>query len=386
LRKQATAPDHFDQLKLRWEQDQVTSVLYGNALGAIIGNLFNISLIGYLLIVIYPDSWLHYWFAFGVLLNGFRLVLYVGQKKRPDYMASRNWLAIYRATALISGIHFGLLAFFFFSSEAPLYQTLVACFICGSVAAAVGTHGVDNLTYRLFLFPAAIPLLVRVATEGTQIHSGLAVMVFFLVFVMLRCANQTQKTMLENIRMSYSLNYRATHDSLVALFNREEFQNEFEKTRVLPENQNKILTLIFIDLDNFKYVNDTHGHDVGDKALIKVSEIIRGSIRKTDIAARFGGDEFMLLLYADSLDETAAVCEKILLTIDQTKMHVEDQSYQLGASLGVGHTSDTKTPFKALLKAADRACYKAKNQGKGQVCFVEVAAADKVDEQPSLSA
>jgi diguanylate cyclase (GGDEF)-like protein len=385
LQSQATALEHFDHLKLQWEQGQVTSVLFGNALGAIIGNLFNISLVGYLLLQIYPDSWLPIWFGVGLLVNVFRLALYIWYKKKPGQWPSRSWLAIYRATTFVSGVHFGLLAFFFFSSDAPLYQTLVACFICGSVAAAVGTHGVDSITYRLFLFPSAIPLLARAATEGTDIHSALAVMVLFLMFVMLRCANQTQKTMLENIRMSYSLNYRATHDPLVALFNREEFASEFERTRILPVNQDKLISLIFIDLDNFKKVNDTYGHDAGDKALVRISEIIRGSLRKSDIAARFGGDEFMLLLYVDSIDDTAVVCDKILQAISLSDMQFEYPNCELGASLGVGYTSDNAENFKSLFKASDRACYQAKNRGKGQVCFAEVAAADKVVETPRVS-
>ena len=74
-----------------------------------------------------------------------------------------------------------------------VYQTLVACFICCSVAAAVATHGVDALTYRLFLFPAATPLFARVAMEGTEKYTALAFMIFFLMVVLNRCANQAQK-------------------------------------------------------------------------------------------------------------------------------------------------------------------------------------------------
>lgn len=378
MEKQATAPEHFDKLKLRWERDQITSVLYGNALGAVIGNLVNISLVGYLLLKIYPDSWLPLWFASGLAINCFRFVLYIVRKRNPGALSIYQWLLIYRVTTLASGLHFGLLALFFFSSEVPIYQTLVACFIAGSVAAAVATHGVDVVTYRLFLFPAATPLLVRVALEGSETYTALAVMIFFLMVVMNRCANQAQKTMLENIQMSYSLNYRATHDSLVALFNREEFQNEFDKTISNAANLDKTVAMIFIDLDNFKQVNDNHGHDVGDEALIRVSEIIRGSIRKSDIAARFGGDEFMLLLYVDSLDEVAIICDTIFRAIERSKSRSGESDYELGASLGVGHTKDHSVTFKALLKAADRACYKAKKQGKGQVCFAEVAPADRV--------
>ena len=367
-----SSAEHFDQLKKHWEIDQTVSVLYGNALGAIIGNLFNITLVGFLLLDLYPGYWLPVWFAAGLLLNASRLALYIVYKRSPGYFESQRLLLIYRVTAFLSGLHFGLLALFFFASDAPLYQTLVACFICGSVAAAVGTHGVDLTTYRLFMYPSAVPLLARAALEGTEIHLALSVMVFFLMVVMLRCASQTQSTMLDNIRMSYSLNYRATHDPLVALYNREEFRNEYEKTHILAEHKDKLLALVFIDLDNFKHVNDTHGHDAGDKALIHISEIIRRSIRKTDVAARFGGDEFILLLYVDELEEALIVADKIIRAIEMARPELAGAE-KLGASLGIGYTRDKSVSFESVLKAADSACYQAKEQGKGQTCSIEVA-------------
>lgn len=378
-----SAAEHFDRLRKRWEMEQVISVLLGNALGAITGNLLNITLIGFLLLDIYAGGWLATWFVFGLSLNVFRLALYLLYKRRPDKYKSRTWLQIYRLTTFISGLHFGLLALFFFSSSEPLYQTLVACFICGSVAAAVGTHGVDSTTYRLFLFPSAVPLLFRAASEGTDIHTALAVMVLFLIFVMMRCANQTQKTMLDNIQMSYSLNYRATHDPLVALYNREEFRNEFNKTRRLSVNKDKLTTLIFIDLDNFKHVNDSHGHEAGDKALIRIGEILRASIRKSDVAARFGGDEFILLLYVNSLDDAFLVGNKILRAIDVAK-HELDGADKLGASLGIGYTTNMSVSFESILRAADTACYDAKRKGKGQVSSVE-AMIDKVTDVSGMT-
>jgi diguanylate cyclase (GGDEF)-like protein len=128
---------------------------------------------------------------------------------------------------------------------------------------------------------------------------------------------------------------------------------------------------VFIDLDNFKHVNDTQGHDAGDKALIRISEIIRTSIRKTDVAARFGGDEFLLLLHVDEVDEALLVCDKIVRSIDLARMDLAGAE-KLGASLGVGYTRDESATFDSILKAADRACYEAKRLGKGQAFAIEV--------------
>ena len=155
------------------------------------------------------------------------------------------------------------------------------------------------------------------------------------------------------------------------MYNREEFKSEYDKIRLLPDNKKKQTAFVFIDLDNFKHVNDTHGHEAGDKALIRISEIIRASIRKSDIAARFGGDEFLVLLFVEELDDAFVVCDKILRAIEIAK-HELAGAEKLGASLGVGHTKSNDVAFEVILRAADSACYKAKKQGKGQVCSLEV--------------
>ena len=124
---------------------------------------------------------------------------------------------------------------------------------------------------------------------------------------------------------------------------------------------------MFIDLDNFKKLNDTLGHHAGDDALKKVGEIIRTSIRKSDIAGRFGGDEFMVCLHTDDINDAIGIGEKILSAIREDRSQLESRECELSASIGIAYTSNTNTSYNSLLKLAEEASYKAKNEGKGNV-------------------
>ena len=345
--------------KQQWEESQVVTVLFGSGYGAVLGNLMNISIVAYVLSDIYPGKAIFLWLAFGITLNLIRWWVLQAFSNNPSTFENARWLNIYRGLTLVSGIHFGVLALLFFNSNEPLYQALVIFMVGGSASAAVGTHGADFVTYRLFIYPSVLPLIVRSLAEQTDVHNALALMLGLLVMVMLRAARQTRDTLRENIIMSYTLNYRATHDPLVALLNREEFQRQFEVTKG-EMAEGDVQAIIFIDLNNFKTVNDTYGHQAGDEALVEVSNIIRSLIRKSDIAARFGGDEFIILMRARDLSDIEAVGQKIIDNIALYAEHKSTPNADLGASLGIGYTTDAETPFDILLRVADQACYKAK--------------------------
>jgi diguanylate cyclase (GGDEF)-like protein len=353
----------------KWYDEQVVAVLYTNLMGAILGSSINIALVSFVLWSIFPTAGLIAWLVCGQALNLLRFYLYRLYNNNITTFSNRFWLNSHRTLTAISGAMYGILAFFFFSSEHPLHQILVILLAGGMGAAAVGTHSVDRITYQLFLFLAVVPLTIRAYLEGTEVHMVVAAMLCLLMLIMLRAAEQSRQIMIDNIFMSQSLRYRATHDSLVDLLNRDEFQKEFHRLMQQIDRKPKLIAMIFIDLDNFKLLNDTLGHQAGDEALIKIGNIIRKSIRQSDIAARFGGDEFMILIQADSLDQARAVAEKIRLKIEFFQQSFNDINLAFGASMGIGYAEHHQCRFDSLLKAADRACYKAKHSGKGRICI-----------------
>ncbi|MFA6278524.1 MAG: GGDEF domain-containing protein [Candidatus Paceibacterota bacterium] len=164
-------------------------------------------------------------------------------------------------------------------------------------------------------------------------------------------------------------------DHLTGLKNRKAFENELEKSlkaiREGGEPQRKKsepleeISLIFVDLDNFKQVNDTHGHLEGDNVLKKVAEILATSVREADVVARFGGDEFYVLLPRANEKEGKVVADKIRINLENDDKLTE---FNVTASIGVS-SADVANPLdpESLIQRADAAAYVAKGNGKNQV-------------------
>ncbi len=159
-----------------------------------------------------------------------------------------------------------------------------------------------------------------------------------------------------------SLRYQALHDPLTDLPNRRLF--EAELARALPPES--LLAVLFIDLDGFKQVNDTYGHDVGDDLLVQVSQRMQFCLRETDTLARIGGDEFTVLLDpVDNLAEAMLIAERIISVI-QPAFQLEQVEVFVDASIGVVLEEDG-IGSDEIVHRADVAMYQAKRTGRGQV-------------------
>ena len=159
------------------------------------------------------------------------------------------------------------------------------------------------------------------------------------------------------------------YDTLTQLPNRLLFQEKIEQSLKESKRKNNKNALLFIDLDNFKNVNDTYGHDVGDKLLIVVGQIKKGLIREEDTLARIGGDEFMIILEElNNAEDSAKISKKIIAALKEP-IKVEKYKLYIGASIGISIFPDDSTNVTNLLKNADVAMYKAKEIGKNNFQF-----------------
>jgi len=168
---------------------------------------------------------------------------------------------------------------------------------------------------------------------------------------------------------TYELQYKATHDSLTKLYNRQKFNEELNKEILREKRYKHNLSILMFDIDDFKNINDTYGHDVGDVVLIDLSKILKQSIRATDYAARWGGEEFMVLLPETSIDETSRIAQTIRENVETYQpLHIK---LPITISIGVAEFMadiDTKDSF---IKNVDVALYQAKKGGKNQVVKYE---------------
>ncbi len=165
-----------------------------------------------------------------------------------------------------------------------------------------------------------------------------------------------------------ALSYQASHDALTGLINRREFENRLNQTLANVRRGSETgFILLYLDLDQFKLVNDTCGHPAGDRLLKQVTGLLQTRIRSSDILARLGGDEFGILLADCSHEQARKIAETLCQAIRDYRFAWHDGALNIGVSIGlVEITRDTES-MAALMSAADVACYAAKDQGRNRV-------------------
>ena len=171
------------------------------------------------------------------------------------------------------------------------------------------------------------------------------------------------------IRYIGMLEAKANTDPLTKVYNKgyllEALQAEFKRAKAL----NTGLSVLFLDLDHFKQVNDTYGHDAGDRVLIELSNLLRNATSVNHgIFGRFGGEEFVALLPGHAQKDALALAEFIRNTVEKQPFHLEDRAIHMTASIGVASLSESIAEAMDLLKRADKAVYQAKNGGRNRVC------------------
>lgn len=156
-------------------------------------------------------------------------------------------------------------------------------------------------------------------------------------------------------------------DGLTQLFNRSHWQSRLNEEFSRAARYGSPLSLIMFDLDHFKTTNDTYGHLGGDAVLVQVARIVRESLRENDIAGRYGGEEFGIVLVNTSEEGACVVAERIRSTIAGTPVPFADGEISTSASLGVAQYSAEFSDAEAMIAASDACLYHAKEQGRNQV-------------------
>lgn len=170
-----------------------------------------------------------------------------------------------------------------------------------------------------------------------------------------------------NRELSRKFSWQAKHDPLTGLINRREFEQRLEGALTSARIDDQVHALCYMDLDQFKIVNDTCGHVAGDELLRQVTMLLQEQIRKTDTLARLGGDEFGVLLTQCPLEQAIAVSNTLREKIQAFRFIWQGNSFAIGVSIGlVGITAESES-LANLLIAADTACYAAKNNGRNRI-------------------
>lgn len=167
--------------------------------------------------------------------------------------------------------------------------------------------------------------------------------------------------------LSNNLSYQATHDVLTGLYNRRQFENRLEAALASAANDAYEHAMCYMDLDQFKIINDSCGHIAGDELLKQLAIRLQGAVRETDTLARLGGDEFGILLESCHLEHARRVVDKVFDTVGKFRFHWHERIFEIGLSIGLVPITKNSGNLTDILSAADSACYIAKEKGRNRV-------------------
>jgi diguanylate cyclase (GGDEF)-like protein len=207
-------------------------------------------------------------------------------------------------------------------------------------------------------------MVMRVALQ-------VALLIFAILIIILMWNRRLKAEVKHRKQLEEKMKYMATHDDLTGLANRVLLKDRINTAIEIHQRQSLLLAVLFLDLDGFKTVNDTYGHDVGDELLLLVAKRLQACVRKSDTVVRFGGDEFVLLLTGlHHHNEASFVAEKVLKLLQQP-FELSSTTVAIGCSIGIAMYPGDGTNDTDLLKEADTLMYQVKAAGKNHYLFNE---------------
>jgi diguanylate cyclase len=191
---------------------------------------------------------------------------------------------------------------------------------------------------------------------------------FFISVNMYRQRRKEFRVLEEEVGLHAEIARMAEIDELTGLYNRRKFLELAEKEVIKCRRYSRPFSFMMLDLDHFKKVNDTYGHQAGDKVLMHFSDLVKNQLRNVDIVGRLGGEEFGIVLVETHLGEARVVAERIRLTLGTEGIHIDGgNSVNVTVSIGLTEVSDTDCMLDHIISQADTALYKVKKEGRDKV-------------------
>ncbi|MBL3590874.1 MAG: EAL domain-containing protein [gamma proteobacterium endosymbiont of Lamellibrachia anaximandri] len=328
---------------------------------------------------------LFWFFALGIVNFAREFLLRSFHKHNGRPLPGISWQTAYMAGAILSGILWGLFALFLDFGWPLPYQVAMFLLLTGLTAGAIPSNAVVFPVYLGFSAPVITPLLILLLTRGDITNQAMAGMVIiYLILVIVtgrnyaRSISRSLALRMENRELLRSitsandeLSFQASHDPLTGLNNRREFEHRLEQALDNAQREHRQHVCIYMDLDQFKIVNDTCGHAAGDELLRELAVILEPKLRSSDILARLGGDEFGILLDGCSLNKGMEIAHTFQQTVEGFQFFWEGKRFQVNASIGVVCIDQESAGADTILSDADMACYAAKDLGRGRVHLYE---------------
>ncbi|MDZ7749188.1 MAG: GGDEF domain-containing protein [Halofilum sp. (in: g-proteobacteria)] len=332
----------------------------------------NVALAALVVLVLEPyplDYWPYGWVGLLVAVTLGRLYQLRRYRATPE-PDPRQWALRYLATMTASGLLWGAAVPLFMPETPPLQDMVLVIAVAGVAAGALPVNAAMPHLYITYLVATLAPAAIMFFVLGGRDYWILATMTVLYGGALATAGHNYSR----NLRHAYELSARlnqanrqlahlASHDVLTGLCNRSRFETTLDRELDRVKRYGSFCSLIMLDIDRFKQINDHHGHDTGDRVLEEIGTLFAEQVRAPDLAARWGGEEFMVLLPQTGLESAEQVAERLRRQVAATDF---DGVGTVTISLGV---TESRTPEErsVMFKRLDDALYRAKQNGRNRV-------------------
>lgn len=254
------------------------------------------------------------------------------------------------------------------------YEMISLVIAIGVVNAAALSMSSIYKGYMIFFFLIMIPQIVIMLYYGERHHIGLLMVILIAIpatLILSKAIHESRLSIIEahdeledSVKKLYEL---SIIDNLTNAYNRRYFFEASENLIAIATREQSKASLIMLDIDHFKRINDTHGHQAGDLVLVNIAKLIKGTLRDSDIFARIGGEEFSIFLNNTSLEGARVVAEKIRSVVENEVFDYDSTPLQVTVSIGISELDKHNTTADELYKESDKKLYIAKEGGRNRV-------------------
>jgi diguanylate cyclase (GGDEF)-like protein len=378
-------PTKITPLVTKQVHGELVAILYNQLINMLWAEAFAGALIFYIL----------WWHGHRALLIGWGVCmlifsglprLYIAKAYRQSEKENKRkgfWELLLLGMLFLTGLGWSFAGTILLPTDNHLHESFILFLLVGVAAAANPFYSPIKRIYAIFLLPTLFLSAIYLLIKGTSFETfiGIALMAFGMLMLITSIISSelianTLRLRFRNLELTKTLiksNIRleklASHDTLTHLPNRPFFYEKLELAIADAKKNNKSFAILFLDLDKFKLVNDSLGHDTGDELLLAVAERLRQEVSHNDLACRLGGDEFLVLVSDIQSPQAAAdVAQKVCDTLAQP-IKIKNQELSITTSIGISLYPEDGADEKTLIQKADMAMYDTKKLGKGKFHF-----------------
>jgi diguanylate cyclase (GGDEF)-like protein len=324
-----------------------------------------------------PFKILIIWFIFQILLamyrfyNGKMFKKYLKEKNQEKIQKNENYFIISNVFQAFMWTVSSILSIIY--APQP-YELVSFVMIIGIITAAALSMSSLYKAYLVFFFSMIIPQMIIMIYYGEHEHIGLFILTIIYIPATILLSKAIYNSRLSSIKAHDKLekNVKKLHrlsitDNLTSIYNRRYFFEMSNNLISIADRDEKKVSLIMLDIDFFKKINDTYGHQAGDFILINLVKEISKNLRKSDVFARIGGEEFTILLNDTSLDGASVIAEKLRSVIEKKTFSYNSIEINITISIGISELNTQNFTIEELYKESDRKLYIAKKHGRNKV-------------------